>query len=248
MGSFDVFERGFELAFNGHILCDLISEWEGSAILITTRPPIPTTPGIMSSARMMAHPRARASRSMLTGLLLPLTRPTTVSRRRPRAAVIFASVRELPANTLTAISTTHLSTGGPFPQKRLKPGSCAGAIPWGRCRRRCRAGSWGCGPSRATARRRLKIGVAMATTPSPTCTPATRRSCPEARAASRRIRGIGGIDCGQAGDFERTDAFSAGGWFCYEGGGQHSLLSKIEPGRLIAATKSSMTARPIAPR
>jgi hypothetical protein len=44
-----------------------------------------------------------------------------------------------------------------------------------------------------------------------------------------RFRSIGGIDCGQAGDFERTDAFSAGGWFCYEGGGQHSVLSKIEP-------------------
>ena len=45
-----------------------------------------------------------------------------------------------------------------------------------------------------------------------------------------RFRGIGGIDCGPAGDFERTDAFSAGGWFCWEGGPQQSLISKIQHG------------------
>jgi len=33
-----------------------------------------------------------------------------------------------------------------------------------------------------------------------------------------RFRTNGGIECGQAGDFDRTDAYSAGGWFCWEGG------------------------------
>jgi hypothetical protein len=43
-----------------------------------------------------------------------------------------------------------------------------------------------------------------------------------------RFRVIGGIDCGPTGDFERTDAFSTGGWFCSEVGAlQQSLLSKI---------------------
>ncbi len=45
-----------------------------------------------------------------------------------------------------------------------------------------------------------------------------------------RFRGIGGIDCGPAGDFERTDAFSAGGWFFWEGGSMLTLLSKLQFG------------------
>ncbi len=45
-----------------------------------------------------------------------------------------------------------------------------------------------------------------------------------------RFRGIGGIDCGQAGDFERTDAFSAGGWFCWEGGSMLTLMAKMQYG------------------
>ena len=40
-------------------------------------PPIPMTPGIMSSARMMAHREARVSRFMLTGLKRLLTPRTT---------------------------------------------------------------------------------------------------------------------------------------------------------------------------
>ena len=42
-----------------------------------------------------------------------------------------------------------------------------------------------------------------------------------------RFRDIGGIDCGQAGDFDRTDRFSAGGWFLWEGGPICSMISKM---------------------
>jgi hypothetical protein len=42
-----------------------------------------------------------------------------------------------------------------------------------------------------------------------------------------RFEALGGIDCGQAGDFEGTDAFSAGGWFRWEGGPMTSLVSKM---------------------
>jgi S1-C subfamily serine protease len=103
LSSFDVFERGFELAFDGHVICDLISEWEGSAILIKTRSVYPND--------AWHH-----------------------------ATAISASVREPAANILTVTSTTRLSTSEHFPRKRLKPGSCAGEIPWGRCRRLSRAG------------------------------------------------------------------------------------------------------------
>jgi Concanavalin A-like lectin/glucanases superfamily len=46
-----------------------------------------------------------------------------------------------------------------------------------------------------------------------------------------RFRSIGGIDCGPAGDFDRTDTFSAGGWFCWEGGPLQSLIGKMHHGR-----------------
>ena len=41
MGSFDVFDRGFDLGVQWPYPRDLISEWEGSAILITTRSTYP---------------------------------------------------------------------------------------------------------------------------------------------------------------------------------------------------------------
>ena len=54
---------------------------------------------------------------------------------------------------------------------------------------------------------------------------------PQGQARVARFRSIGGIDCGPAGDFERTDAFSAGGWFCWEGGPMRTLISKIQSRR-----------------
>jgi S1-C subfamily serine protease len=50
---------------------------------------------------------------------------------------------------------------------------------------------------------------------------------PQGPARVGRFRSNGGIDCGQAGDFERTDPFSAGGWFFWEGGPTENLFSKI---------------------
>ncbi|MHC5538384.1 LamG-like jellyroll fold domain-containing protein [Singulisphaera rosea] len=43
------------------------------------------------------------------------------------------------------------------------------------------------------------------------------------------FRGIGGILCGDAGDFEFDEPFSAGGWFLCEPGKSQSLISKMLP-------------------
>ena len=55
---------------------------------------------------------------------------------------------------------------------------------------------------------------------------------PQGSTRVARFRSVGGIDCGQAGDFERTDAFSAGGYFYWEGGPNEILLSKLQYGNV----------------
>ena len=41
MGTMDQVDRGFDLVFDGHVICHLVSQWDGSAIKITTRSTYP---------------------------------------------------------------------------------------------------------------------------------------------------------------------------------------------------------------
>ena len=121
--------------------------------------------------------------------------------------------------------------GEPFPPKRLRPGSRAGGTPpWALCRRLYTRGLIGFWTFEGKGEEAFRDRSGNGHDGQPDLHAGHSAIVPQGKGRVARFRGIGGIDCGPAGDFERTDAFSAGGWFCYEGGGQHSLLSKIQPG------------------
>ena len=230
LSRFDVFERGFELAFDGHVVCDLISEWEGSAILIKTRSVYPNDAWHHVICTYDGSSKSSGFAIYVDGTLAPFDathdRLTTSAKSRGDFRIgsrtgreyfngdiddAFVYGRALSADEAQAWFMRGRNPVGPLPATLTR-----GLM-----------GHWTFeGDGQEAFRDRSGNGHDA----QPDLHAGHSAIVPRGKGRVARIRGVGGIDCGQAGDFERTDAFSAGGWFCYEGGGQSSVLSKIEPG------------------
>ena len=229
LSGFDVFERGFELAFDGHVMCDLVSEWEGSAILIRTRSVYPNDAWHHVICTYDGSSKSSGFAIYVDGALAPFDathdRLTTSAKSRGDFRIGSRTGREYFNGDIDDAFVYRRA----FPRTRLKPGSCVGELPWGRSAA-AHARLRGFGPSRATARRRFAIGVATATTASLIYTPATRRSCLEARDAWRGFAALAASTAGRPEILNGPTHFLPAAGSAMREVGQSSLLSKIEPG------------------
>ena len=91
MGTLDQSDRGFESDSTATSSATSCRNGTGARSRSPRAPPIPMTPGIMSSAPTMARRGARASRFMLTGPKRLSTPRTTASPPRRRTTAIFGS-------------------------------------------------------------------------------------------------------------------------------------------------------------
>jgi S1-C subfamily serine protease len=230
MGTLDRADRGFDLTFNGHVICRLVSHWEGSAIEITTRYTYPNDTWHHALCTYDGSSRAAGFRIYVDGVEARFDAPhdslTTSAKCRGYFRIgsridkdsfsgdmddVFVYRRSLSAEEARAWFTRGRISSRPLSEDQRR--GLLGYWPFEGRREEAYRDQSGNGHH---GQPDLLSGHSAIVLQGPT------------RVA--RFRGKGGLDCGQAGDFERTDAFSAGGWFCWEGGPMQTLLSKIQYG------------------
>jgi hypothetical protein len=230
MGTMDSPARGLDLAFDGHVLCHLVSHWEGSTIRIETRATYANDTWHHVVSTYDGSSRSSGFKVYVDGAEAP-----------------FLATHD----NLTTSAKTHgyFRIGSRIASNYFK-GDIDDAFVYRRAVSAEEARAWftrGRNPTETLPADLKRDLIGFWTFEGKSAEAFQDRSgnghhgrpdlnsghstiIPQGQARVARFRSIGGIDCGSAGDFERTDAFSAGGWFCAEGGGQQSLISKIQYG------------------
>ncbi|MGP0064201.1 MAG: LamG-like jellyroll fold domain-containing protein [Isosphaeraceae bacterium] len=230
MGTIDQMDRGFDLVFDGRVICRMIAQWDSSAISIATRSSFPndiwhhvvcTYDGSSrgsgyriyvdgAEANFDASPDSLSSSAKCRGSFHIGGR---VSKDYFNGDIdeVFVYRRALSAEEARACFDR-----GRNPSSTLPPDRQRGLI-----------GYWTF-EGQGDEAFRDRSGYGHHGQPDPH--EGHSSIVPEGSTRVARFRGIGGIDCGPAGDFERTDKFSAGGWFRWEGGSMLTLLSKLQFG------------------
>jgi S1-C subfamily serine protease len=230
MGTMDFPDRGLDLAFDSHVLCHLVSHWEGSAIRIATRATYANDAWHHVVSTYDGSSRSSGFKIYVDGALAPFDATHDNLTTSAKTHGYFRIGSRIASNyfngdiddafvyrrALSAEEARAWFTRGRNPTEALSADQQRGL-----------SGFWsfdgkgdGAFQDRSgnghDGRPDLNSGHSTIIPQGP-----TRVAC---------FRRIGGIDCGAAGDFERTDAFSAGGWFCLEGSERQCLFSKMQAG------------------
>jgi Concanavalin A-like lectin/glucanases superfamily len=230
MGTMDAPDRGLDLAFDSHVLCHLVSEWEGSAIRIATRSTYPNDIWHHAICTYDGSSRASGFKVYVDGVDAPFDVTHDSLTTSAKTHGYFRIGSRIASNyfngdiddafvyrrALSAQEARAWFTRGRSPSQPLSAELNRGLI-----------GFWTFEGTGAAA---FRDQSGNGHDGQPDLHSGHSAIVHQGHGRVARFRGIGGIDCGPAGDFERTDPFSAGGWFCSEGGGQQSLLSKIQYG------------------
>jgi hypothetical protein len=221
-------DRGFDLVFDGHVICRLVSQWDGSAISIATRSTYPNDTWHHVVCTYNGSSRSSGFKIFVDGDPAPFdASPDNLTtsakchgyfRIGARIAKdyfngdvddVFAYRRALSAEEARAWFTRGRNRSQTLSADE----------------RRDFIGYWTFeGNGEEAFRDRSGNGHHG----QPDLHLGHSAIVAQGQARVARFRTIGGVDCGPAGDFERTHAFSAGGWFFSEVGSmQQSLLSKM---------------------
>jgi S1-C subfamily serine protease len=229
MAAFDVFYRGFDLAFDGHVVCHLISEWDGNAIKVSTQSTYPNDAWHHVVCTYDGSSRSTGFKVYVDGAdaALDANCDSLTAAAKTRASLRIGSriaqhyfVGELDDAFVYGRALGPDEARAWFMRGRAPAGELPADLARGLI------GLWtfeGNGPEAFHD----KSGHGHHGEPDVHFGHSAIVSYGTGRAA--RFRNAGGFDCGNAGDFERDEAFSVGGWFCYEGNGTHSVFSKIQP-------------------
>jgi len=229
MGTMDQVDRGFDLVFDGRVICRLVSQWDGSAISIATRSTYPNDTWHHVVCTYDGSSRSSGFKIYVDGVEAPFDASPdnlTTSAKCHGYFRIGARIAKDYFNgdiddvfvyrrTLSAEEARASFTRGRNPSETLSADL-----------KRSLIGFWTFeGKGEEAFRDRSGNGHHG----QPDLHSGHSAIVPQGPTRVARFRSVGGIDCGPAGDFERTEAFSAGGWFCSEVGSmQQSLLSKMQ--------------------
>jgi Trypsin-like peptidase domain/Concanavalin A-like lectin/glucanases superfamily len=230
MGTMDLVERGFDIMFNGNVICHLVSQWDGSAIKIITRSTFPNETWHHVVCTYDGSSRSSGFKLYVDGADAPFDASLDSLTTSPKTHGYFRIGSRVARDyfngdlddvfvyrrALSADEAKSWFTRGRNPSQPLSEDGKRGLI-----------GFWNFeGSGRDAFRDRTGNGHHG----HPDLHSGHSAIVPQGQGRVARVRSIGGIDCGPAGDFERTDKFSAGGWFCWEGGSMLTLLSKLQFG------------------
>jgi Trypsin-like peptidase domain/Concanavalin A-like lectin/glucanases superfamily len=230
MGTMDQVNRGFDLMFNSNVICHLVSEWEGSAIKITTRSTFPNDTWHHVICTYDGSSRSSGFKIYVDGVEAAFDASHDSLTTSPKCHGYFRIGSRVARDyfhgdiddvfvyrrALSAEEARAWFTRGRIPSQTLSADGKRGLI-----------GLWTFeGNGEEAFRDRSGNGHHG----QPDLHSGHSAIVPQGPTRVARFRGIGGINCGPAGDFERTEAFSAGGWFCWEGGPMQTLISKIQYG------------------
>ena len=230
MGTMDQVDRGFDLVFDGRVICRLISQWDGSAISIATRPRYPNDIWHHVVCTYDGSSRGSGFKIYADGVEAPFDASpdhlTTSSKCHGYFWIGGRIAKDYFNGDIDDVFVYRrgLSAGEArawFARGRKSAQTLSAA------EKRDLIGLWTFeGKDEEAYRDRSGNGHHG----QPDLHSGHSAIVPQGPTRVARFRSIGGIDCGPAGDFERTDAFSAGGWFCWEGGSMLTLISKLQYG------------------
>ena len=230
MGTMDQIDRGLDLVFDGHIISRLISKWDSSAISIATQPTYPNDRWHHVVCTYDGSSRGAGFEIYVDGDAVPFVvapeNLTTSAKTNGYFRIGARIAKEYFNGDLDDVFVYRRALSAANAKSWFKRGRTA-IQPLSADEKRGLIGFWNFEGNGAEAFQDRSGNGHHA---QPDLLYGHSAIVPDGQARVARIRGIGGIDCGPAGDFERTDAFSAGGWFCWEGGSMLTMLSKLEFG------------------
>ncbi len=221
--------RGFDMSFDGHIVCHLVSEWEGSAIRIVSRNTYPNDTWHHAVCTYDGSSRSKGFKIYVDGeeALFDASHDALTSSPQSHADFRLGSrvSREYFTGDLDEALVYWRALSGEEARSLYQRGR-VNAPPLSSPLQKALAGYWnfegkGNEAFRDRSRHRHDGRPALHESHSTIGPYGTTRVA--------RFQSLGGIQCGAAGDFERTDAFSTGGWFVWEPGTSQSLVSKMLP-------------------
>ena len=231
MGTLDRQDRGYDLmVLEGRVYAHLVSQWEGNALRIVSRSTYPIDTWHHVVCTYDGSSRGAGLRLYIDGVESPcdITHDSLRSSTKSHAYFRIGSRNDrayfdgfiddvfVYRRTLSAREAQGWFERGKNSSRPLSEGQRGGLV-----------GYW---TFEGTGEEAYQDRSGNGHHGQPDLQFAHSAIVPQGPTRVARFRGIGGIDCGQAGDFERTDAFSAGGWFCWEGGSMLTLMSKMQYG------------------
>ena len=186
MATMDEMSRGFDMIFNGQVICHLVSQWDGSTIEIATRSSYPGDTWHHAIATYDGSSRSSGFKLYVDGADASFDASHDSLTSSTKTHGLLSDWVSRSARTISMVTWTMCSSiGERFRLTRPGLGLRAVEVNPRNSLPTENAASSDSGISRGRARKRSEIGAGTAIMASPTCIPATRRSSPRARRAWR---------------------------------------------------------------
>jgi hypothetical protein len=230
MGTMDQVNRGFDLMFNGNVICHLVSQWDGSAIKITTRSTFPNDIWHHVVCTYDGSSRSSGFKIYVDGAEAPFEPSNDSLTTSPKCHGYFRIGSRVARDYFNGDIDDVFVYRRALSAEEARAWFSRGRIPSQSPSADEKRGLIGLWTFEGKGKEAFQDRSGNGHHGQPDLHSGHSAIVPQGPTRVARFRSIGGIDCGPAGDFERTDAFSAGGWFCWEGGPMRTLISKMQPG------------------